>query len=49
MHYVSLVAMQSRSAVALEQMLADYFEVPVEIEQFTGAWYTHRRSRRSAR
>jgi type VI secretion system protein ImpH len=40
MHYVSLVAMQSRSAVALEQVLADYFEVPVEIQQFTGAWYT---------
>ena len=40
MHYISLIAMQSRSAVALEQVLADYFEVPVEIEQFTGAWYT---------
>ena len=40
MHYVSLVAMQSRSAVALEQILSDYFEVPVEIEQFTGAWYS---------
>jgi type VI secretion system protein ImpH len=40
MHYVSLIAMQSRSAVALEQVLADYFEVPVEIQQFTGAWYT---------
>ena len=39
MHYISLIAMQSRSAVALEQVLADYFEVPVEIEQFTGAWY----------
>ena len=40
MHYVSLFAMQSRSAVALEQVLADYFAVPVEIEQFTGAWYS---------
>jgi type VI secretion system protein ImpH len=39
LHYVSLVAMQSRSAVALEQILGDYFEVPVEIEQFTGGWY----------
>lgn len=38
-HYISLVAMQARSAVALEQVIADYFEVPVEIEQFTGAWY----------
>lgn len=40
MHYIALFAMQSRSAVALEQVLSDYFEVPVEIEQFTGAWYT---------
>jgi type VI secretion system protein ImpH len=48
MHYVSLVAMQSRSAVALEQVLADYFEVPVEIEQFTGAWYTLDRSTQCA-
>lgn len=40
MHYVSLLAMQSRSGVALEQVLADYFEVPVAVEQFTGAWYT---------
>lgn len=38
-HYVSLIAMQSRSAVALEQIVSDYFEVPVEIQQFTGAWY----------
>ena len=40
LHYVSLIAMQSRSAVALEQIAADYFHVPVEVEQFTGAWYT---------
>ena len=39
LHYVSLVAMQSRSATALEQLLGDYFEVPVEVQQFTGAWY----------
>lgn len=39
MHYVALVAMQSRSAVALEQILADYFQVTVDIQQFTGAWY----------
>ncbi len=39
LHYVSLVAMQSRSAMALEQIIEDYFEVPVEIQQFTGAWY----------
>ena len=39
MPFVSLLAMQPRSATALEQVLTEYFEVPVEIEQFTGAWY----------
>ena len=39
MPFVSLLAMQPRSATALEQVLAEYFEVPVAIEQFTGAWY----------
>jgi type VI secretion system protein ImpH len=39
LHYVSLIGNQSRSAVALEQILADYFHVPVDIQQFTGAWY----------
>ena len=48
MHYVSLIAMQGRSAVALEQILADYFEVPVEIQQFTGAWYALDRSTQCA-
>ncbi|HEY1986675.1 MAG TPA: type VI secretion system baseplate subunit TssG [Terracidiphilus sp.] len=40
MHYIALFAMQSRSSSALEQVLADYFEVPVEVQQFTGAWYS---------
>lgn len=39
LHYVSLVAMQTRSSTALQQLLEDYFEVPIEIEEFTGAWY----------
>jgi type VI secretion system protein ImpH len=39
LHYVALLGMQSRSAAALEQILADYFQVPVEVEQFVGAWY----------
>ncbi len=38
-HYLSLAAMHARSAVALEQIVGDYFEVPVSVEQFTGAWY----------
>jgi type VI secretion system protein ImpH len=39
LHYVSLMGMQARSAAALEQVVEDYFEVPVEIQQFRGAWY----------
>ena len=39
LHYVALIAEQSRSACALETILRDYFEVPVEIEEFTGSWY----------
>ena len=31
--------MAGRSAVALEQLLEDYFQVPVEIGQFVGGWY----------
>ena len=30
--------MHPRSAVALRQVLLDYFRVPVEIEQFVGVW-----------
>jgi type VI secretion system protein ImpH len=37
--YSGLMALQTRPAVALEQILADYFGVPVAIEQFVGAWY----------
>ncbi len=39
LHYVGLLAMQSRSASALAAILGDYFEVPVEVEEFAGAWY----------
>jgi type VI secretion system protein ImpH len=39
LHYVGLLGLQARSAAALEQILEDYFEVPVEVEQFVGAWY----------
>ncbi len=37
--YSGLLTMHARSATALRQLLADYFAVPVEIEQFVGAWY----------
>jgi type VI secretion system protein ImpH len=38
-YYAGLLAQRPRSAQALQQILADFFEVPVEIEQFAGAWY----------
>jgi type VI secretion system protein ImpH len=34
-----LVAAHCRSASGLRALLIDYFEVPVEIEQFVGRWY----------
>jgi type VI secretion system protein ImpH len=37
--YAGLLSMHSRSATGLRQVLWDYFDVPVEIEQFVGAWY----------
>jgi type VI secretion system protein ImpH len=39
LYYSGLLSLQPRSAIALAQILEDYFEVPVEIEQFVGAWY----------
>jgi type VI secretion system protein ImpH len=36
--YSGLCALGSRSAAGLELILSDYFNVPVEIEQFTGVW-----------
>jgi type VI secretion system protein ImpH len=37
--YGGFLAQQPRSATVLEQLLADYFDVDVEVEQFAGAWY----------
>jgi type VI secretion system protein ImpH len=48
LHYVGLLALPSRPAAALEQLLADYFDVPVEVEQFIGAWYPLEASTQSA-
>lgn len=36
--YAGLLAMQPPGAVALEQLLGDYFGVAVEVRQFTGSW-----------
>lgn len=38
-YYSGLLAQRPRSAQALTQILIDYFDVPVEIEQFSGGWY----------
>lgn len=38
--YSGLLSLHPRSAAALRQILEDYFEVPVEIDQFAGRWYT---------
>ena len=37
--YSGLLSAHARSAEGLRQLLADYFGVRVEIEQFVGAWY----------
>jgi type VI secretion system protein ImpH len=39
-YYAGLMAPQQRSAVALEQLVSDYFDVPVRVEQFVGGWYS---------
>jgi len=36
--YAGLLGQRPRSALALKQLLADYFDVPVEVEQFVGKW-----------
>ena len=37
--YVGLLSRHQRSAAALEQLLEDFFRVPVEVEQFVGGWH----------
>jgi len=37
--YAGLLSSHARSATGLRQLLMDYFGVPVEINQFVGAWY----------
>jgi type VI secretion system protein ImpH len=39
LHYSGLLSQHPRSAIALEQIITDYFNVPVTIEQFTGKWH----------
>jgi type VI secretion system protein ImpH len=37
--YAGLLSLLPRSATALQQVLSDYFEVRVQVDQFVGAWY----------
>ncbi len=37
--YAGLLGPHQRSASALEQLLGDYFSVPVEVQPLIGAWY----------
>lgn len=39
LYYSGLLAQKPVSAAAICQVLSDYFDVPVEVVQFTGAWY----------
>lgn len=39
MFYAGLLALQSRPAAALQQLLENYFQVPAMVDQFSGAWY----------
>jgi type VI secretion system protein ImpH len=38
--YAGHLGLQRRSAVGLQQLLEDYFGVPIQVEQFVGGWYT---------
>lgn len=39
LYYGGLLALRPRSAAALKRIIEDYFDVAVEVEQFTGAWF----------
>jgi type VI secretion system protein ImpH len=39
LYYSGLLSLRGRPATALQSMLADYFDVPVAVEQFVGGWY----------
>jgi type VI secretion system protein ImpH len=39
MFYTGLLSLVPRSALALQQVLSDFFDVPVRVEEFGGSWY----------
>ncbi len=48
LYYSGLLSLPSRPAAALEQLIADHFEVTCVVEQFVGAWYPLSRSAQTA-
>ncbi len=46
--YSGLLSLPTRPASALEQLVADYFDVPCVVEQFVGAWYPLTRASQTA-
>jgi len=48
LYYSGLLAQRPRSAEALRNLLSDYFEVPIEVEQFAGGWYPLDRNTQTA-
>lgn len=38
-HYAGLLAPVQRSAQSLKQLLEDYFDVPVQVEELVGGWF----------
>jgi type VI secretion system protein ImpH len=47
MQYAGIIWQRPRSAAGLEQILSDYFQVPVIVEQFVGSWVDINRRQRS--
>lgn len=45
--YSSIMWQRPRSAAGLEQILSDYFQVPISIEQFVGSWVDINRRQRT--
>jgi len=39
-HYAGVIRQKPVSAAGLQRVLAGYFRVPLQVEQFVGAWYT---------
>lgn len=38
--YAGLLGLRQRNAVSLQRIIEDYLQVPVEVQQFIGSWYS---------